>query len=332
MTGRVVARFLARRLLQAVPVLFGIATLNFVILQLAPGDVVDVLAGEAGAATPEYMAQLRHAFGLDQPLYIQFARYIWHLATLNLGFSFRLNLPVQTLIAQRLPDTVLLMATALAFATLVGSALGILAARRPHGVVDRVVSLVVLVSYAVPAFWLGLMSIVIFAVWLRWLPTGGMYTIASGLAGWAFVLDVGRHLILPALTLSSFYLAIYTRLVRSAMLELSGADFIRTARAKGAGEWRVTLVHAFRNALLPLVTMLGFQIASVLSGAVLVESVFGWPGLGRLAYDAILARDYNLLLGLLFVSSALVTVTNILVDLLHVLLDPRAGTLGEPAA
>ncbi|WP_420992161.1 ABC transporter permease [Cupriavidus sp. 30B13] len=315
--------FLRRRLLQVVPVVLGIALLNFLILQLAPGDVVDVLAGEAGAATPEYMARLRASFGLDQPVYLQLAHYLWNVATLNLGFSYRQNMPVFTLIMDRLPATLLLMALAMGFALVLGVALGVVSALRVQRWQDNAISLVVLVAYAMPTFWLGLMAIVLFSARLGWLPSGGMTDIGAAYTGLAHVLDVARHAVLPALTLATFYLAVYAKLVRTAMLELYGADFIRTARAKGAGEARITLFHALRNALLPLVTMLGYQVASLLSGAVLVESVFGWPGLGRLAFESILARDFNLLLGILLLSSILVTLINIAVDVVYAMLDPR---------
>ena len=315
--------FLKKRLLQVLPVVFGIALLNFMILQVAPGDVVDVMAGEAGAATPEYMAQLRASFGLDQPLYLQLGHYLCNIVTLDLGFSFRQNMPVFDLVMDRLPATLLLMVAAIAIALVLGITLGVLSALRVHTWVDNLASLFVLAAYAMPTFWLGLMAIVLFSARLGWLPSGGMVDISASHTGLAWVLDVARHAILPAATLATFYMAVYAKLVRSSMLELYGADFIRTARAKGAGETRITIVHTLRNALLPLVTMLGFQIASLLSGAVLVESVFSWPGLGRLAFEAILARDFNLLLGILLLSSILVTLINILVDVLYAWLDPR---------
>ena len=315
--------FLKKRLLQVLPVVFGIALLNFMILQVAPGDVVDVMAGEAGAATPEYMAQLRASFGLDQPLYLQLGHYLWNIVTLDLGFSFRQNMPVFDLVMDRLPATLLLMVAAIAIALVLGITLGVLSALRVHTWVDNLASLFVLAAYAMPTFWLGLMAIVLFSARLGWLPSGGMVDISASHTGLAWVLDVARHAILPAATLATFYMAVYAKLVRSSMLELYGAEFIRTARAKGAGETRITIVHTLRNALLPLVTMLGFQIASLLSGAVLVESVFSWPGLGRLAFEAILARDFNLLLGILLLSSILVTLINILVDVLYAWLDPR---------
>lgn len=325
---RPLLRFLRRRLLQMVPVVFGIALLNFLILQAAPGDIVDVLAGEAGAATPEYMAQLRESFGLNLPLWVQFKNYMFSVLTFDLGWSFRQNMPVFDLVMDRVPATLLLMGAAIAFALALGVVLGVLSSLKAHGWLDEVLSVLVLISYAMPTFWLGLMAIVLFSARLGWLPSGGMVDLGADHTGLALVWDVARHALLPALTLSTFYLAVYAKLVRTAMLELHGADFIRTARAKGAGEWRITLAHALRNALLPLVTMVGYQVASLLSGAVLVESVFNWPGIGRLAFEAVMARDFNLLLGILLLSSILVTLINVLVDLLYAWLDPRVKLSG----
>jgi len=311
------------RLLQVLPVVLGIALLNFLVLQLAPGDVVDVLAGEAGAATPEAMAALRAQFGLDRSVVAQLGSYLWNLAHLDLGFSYRQNMPVAELILTRLPATLLLMGLALTIALALGTLLGTLTALKPGGWFDHAVSVLVLFAYAMPTFWLGLMGLVLFAGKLGWLPAGGMLTVGLDQGAWALVVDVARHAVLPALTLSTFYLAVYARLMRGSMIETLSADFIRTARAKGASEARVLIAHALRNASVPLVTMLGYQVASLLSGAVLVESVFSWPGLGRLAFEAILARDFNLLLGILLLSSLLVTVINIAVDLVTVLIDPR---------
>lgn len=322
---------LRRRLPQVLPVVLGIALLNFLILQLAPGDVVDVLAGEAGAATPETMALLRARYGLDQPLGSQLLAYLQQVLTLDLGFSYRQNMPVADLIATRLPPTLLLMGLALGFSLALGTALGVLGARWVRRWPDLLLSLLLLFSYAMPTFWIGLMAAMLFAAKLGWLPSGGMLSVSDPQQGLAWWLDLARHAVLPVLTLSSFYLAVYAKLVRTAMLELHNAEFVRTARAKGASPWRVTVHHALRNALLPLVTMVGLQLASLLSGAVLVETVFAWPGLGRLAYEAVLARDYNLLLGILLASSLLVALINIAVDLVYALLDPRVELAGSPA-
>ncbi|BAI74564.1 peptide/nickel transport system permease protein (plasmid) [Azospirillum sp. B510] len=315
--------YLRRSAAQLVFVLLGIALINFFLLHLAPGDAAQVLAGESGAATPEYMEALRRQFGLDQPLYIQFLRYLGNLLTFDLGYSFRQSLPVSELILQRLPATLLLMGTAIGFALVAGCSLGFLAARRAGKLTDTVISIVALLFYATPVFWVGIMLIVVFSVILDWLPVGGMTSVEANLSGLALVGDVAAHLVLPAVTLGLFYLAIYARLMRAAMLEVYGQDFVRTARAKGVRPHRIAWRHVLRNALLPIVTTLGVQLGSILGGAVLVETVFSWPGLGRLAFAALFQRDLNLLLGILFCSSVVVVLVNIAVDLVYTLLDPR---------
>jgi len=297
--------------------------LNFLLLRLAPGDAASVLAGEAGSATPEYMAQLRQRFGLDQPVLVQLALYMKNMVALDLGFSFRYNMPVLTLILNRLGPTLLLMGVTLVLSVGAGVTLGILAASRAGSWRDTLISILALVSYATPLFWIGLMLVVVFSLKLDWLPTSGMETVAAFHEGWSRVLDIARHLILPAVTLSLFYMALYTRLMRAAMLEQAGMDYVTTARAKGLSEGRITLAHVVRNAVLPVVTVAGVQLGGLLGGSIVVESVFAWPGLGFLAFQALFARDFNLLLGIFFLSASLVVVVNLGVDLLYTFLDPR---------
>ena len=320
-TGK--AGYVLRRLLLAVPVVLAILVLNFLLLHLAPGDAAQVLAGEAGSASPEYMAQLRQRFGLDRPLALQLLLYAKNMLTLDLGFSFRHNLPVIDLIAGRLWPTLLLMLTTLVVSVASGIAFGLLAAARAGTWQDTLISILALVSYATPLFWVGLMLIVVFSVKLDWLPTSGMETVAAFYEGWTRVADIGRHLLLPALTLSLFYMALYVRLMRAAMLEQVGMDYVTTARAKGLSETRITLSHVFRNAVLPVVTMAGVQVGSLLGGSVVVETVFAWPGLGLLAFQSLFARDFNLLLGIFFLSACLVVAVNLVVDVVYTLLDPR---------
>ncbi len=315
--------YVLRRLAQAVPVVLAIVVLNFLLLHLAPGDAAQVLAGEAGSASPEYMAQLRERFGLDRPLPLQLVLYVKQVLTLDLGFSFRHNLPVVELIAGRLGPTLLLMLTTLVVSVTSGIVLGLLAAARVGSWRDTLISILALVSYATPLFWVGLMLIVVFSLKLDWLPTSGMETVAAFHEGWARVVDIARHLVLPALTLSLFYMALYVRLMRAAVLEQAGMDYVTTARAKGLGEMRITLSHVLRNAVLPVVTMAGVQVGSLLGGSVVVESVFAWPGLGLLAFQALFARDFNLLLGIFFLSACLVVAVNLAVDVVYTLLDPR---------
>jgi len=317
------ANFVLRRLLQAIPILLAIVVINFLLLKLAPGDAVDVMAGEAGSATPEYMAQLRAQFGLDQPLPVQLVNYVAKLAQGDFGWSFRHERPVIDLILDRLGPTLLLMGATIVLAVGVGSVLGLLAATGLNGWRDSIISVLALVSYATPLFWVGLMLILVFSVNLGWFPTSGMETIAAFNTGWDRVLDIAHHLVLPALTLSLFYLALYTRLMRASMLEQQGMDYVTTARAKGLTERRIVWRHVLRNALLPVVTMAGVQVSSLIGGSVIVETVFGWPGLGQLAFESLFARDLNLLLGIFLLSAVLVLVVNLAVDILYTLLDPR---------
>ncbi len=316
-------RYVGRRLLQAIPTVLAIVVINFLLLQLAEGDAADVLAGEAGSATPEYMAQLRQKFGLDQPVAVQLVVYVKNILLLDLGHSFRHDMPVLTLILQRLGPTLILMVTTILLAVGVGILLGLLAATGLNTWRDNIISVFALVSYATPLFWAGLMLIVVFSIRLGWFPVSGMENIAAFHSGWARVADIARHLVLPAVTLSLFYLALYTRLMRASMLEQSGMDYVTTARAKGLTERRITFGHIFRNALLPVVTMAGVQVGSLIGGSVVVESVFGWPGLGLLAFESLFARDLNLLMGIFFLSACLVVVVNLVVDVVYAFLDPR---------
>ena len=317
------ARTLGVRLLLAVPVVLGILVLNFFLIHLAPGDAASVLAGESGAATPEYMDVLRHKFGLDRPLGAQFVAYLANMLHGDLGFSFRNDSSVASLILDRLGPTALLMLSAFAIALVVGTLLGLVAATGRSRWRDTVISLVSLIAYATPGFWLGLMMIVVFAIRLEWLPTSGFDTVGSEAEGWAETRDVGRHLVMPAMSLALFYLAVYARVMRAAVLEQVGMDYVTTARAKGQTERRIMTGHVMRNALLPVVTMAGVQAGNLIGGSIVVETVFGWPGVGTLAFDALQSRDLNLLLGIFFVSACLVVVGNLAVDLVTVSLDPR---------
>jgi peptide/nickel transport system permease protein len=318
-----VLRYIVRRLILMLPTILMIIILNFLILQLTPGDVADVLAGLSGAATQEYMADLRKTFGLDQPILVQLWRYVWNVVRLNLGYSFYHNMPVSVLILKYLPATLLLMSISIFLAIGLGVVFGVTSARYVNRPIDGAISVFALLCYATPTFWIGLMMIVFFSVKLGWFPTGGMITIGPDLTGIDYVLDLAKHIVLPGITLALFYIAIYTRLMRASMLEVYGFDYVRTAFAKGLTDRRVAFRHVLRNALLPLVTLGGMQIGYTLGGAVLTETVFGWPGLGRLASEAILQRDHNLLMGLLLTGSVLVLVMNIVVDLVYAALDPR---------
>ncbi|MCP5156155.1 MAG: ABC transporter permease [Ectothiorhodospiraceae bacterium] len=323
MAGGRFLRYIVWRLLQAVPVILGVTVLCFLMLQLAPGDLATVLAGEAGGASPGFIEELRARYGLDKPLLVQLALYIKNVAVLDLGFSFRHNATVASLLAERLFPTLLLMGSTLLLSVGLGVLSGLFAAIWVRTWRDHVISLVAIVAYATPLFWVGLMLILVFSIRLDWLPTSGMEDVVAFYEGWDRAVDIARHLVLPAITLSLFYLALYARLMRATMLEQRGLDYVTTARAKGLTERQITFRHVFRNALLPVVTMAGVQVGGLLGGSVVVESVFAWPGLGQLAFEALFSRDYNLLLGIFFMSACLVVLVNIVVDIVYVLLDPR---------
>jgi peptide/nickel transport system permease protein len=317
------ARYVGYRIIAALPVIFGIILLNFLLIHLAPGDAASVLAGESGAAGPEYMDELRHKFGLDQSLPVQFLSYVSNMAHFSLGYSYRNDADVSSLIVERLGPTCLLMLTAFGTALALGITLGLVAATARNSWRDSIISLISLVAYATPGFWLGLMMIVIFSIHLGWLPTSGFDTVGAGHEGLAEFYDVGRHLVMPAISLALFYLALYARLMRASVLEQTGMDYVTTARAKGQSERRIMTGHVLRNALLPIVTLAGVQAGNLIGGSIVVETVFGWPGIGTLAFNALQSRDLNLLLGIFFISACLVVIINLIVDVLYVLLDPR---------
>lgn len=322
--GRI-GRTLRRTVLQAIPTVLGIIILNFFLLQLAPGDAADVMAAEAGSATEETMAALRTRFGLDNPVLVQLWNYLNNLAHFSLGYSPRYGMPVADLIGQRLPGTLLLMVVALGIAIVIGLALGSLMAAFSGRLPDRLLSILSLLFYSIPGFWIGLMLIVLFSVILGWLPSGGAGGIGSTKTGFDAFLENVRYMILPATSLALFYVAIYARLTRAAMLEVRNQDFVRTALAKGAGPFGVTVRHILRNALIPITTLAGMHIGGMLGGAVVVETVYSWPGLGRLAFEAVMARDFSVLLGILLLSSVLVILANAVVDIVQAWLDPRIG-------
>jgi len=319
----VILRYVLVRLAHGIPIILAIVVLNFFLLNMADGDAVDVLAGEAGSATPEYMAELRAKFGLDKPLPVQLLVYLKNVVSLDLGYSFRHDMPVSKLVLDRFWPTLLLMVTTIIIAVGFGILLGLMAATRLNTWKDAAISIFALITYATPLFWVGLMMIVVFSIHLGWFPTSGMENIGAFYEGFDRVVDIAHHLVLPTVTLSLFYLALYTRMMRSSMLEQYGQDYVVTARAKGLTERRITFVHVLRNALLPVVTMAGVQVGALIGGSVIVESVFAWPGLGMLAFESLFARDLNLLLGIFLLSSVLVVVVNLVVDVIYSFLDPR---------
>lgn len=304
--------------------MLGVVVLNFLLIRLAPGDPAVVIAGEMGGATEEVLASIRADYGLDKPLSTQLWIYISGVATGDLGDSFFFNQPVSSLIALRVGPTILLVITAQILSIALGVFLGVIAARKPNGILSGFVSVFATIGYAVPVFWTGIMLIILFASVLPVFPVEGMQSVKLRDASlWIKTLDIAHHLVLPAFTLAIIYLAQYARLSRASMLEVLSSDYIRTARAKGASEGSVLFKHALRNAALPILTVAGLQFGNLISGALLVETVFNWPGMGRLAFDSILRRDYPTILGVLFFASAMVVIANLITDLSYRWADPR---------
>jgi peptide/nickel transport system permease protein len=316
--------YLLRRLGYGLLLMLGVVVLNFLLIRLAPGDPAVVIAGEMGGATEEMLDSIRQEYGLDRPLLVQLGIYLGNVLQGDLGQSYFFDQPVTTLIGHRIGPTILLVVTAQVLSILIGVFLGVLAARKPNGAMSGFVTVFATIGYAVPVFWTGIMLIILFASVLPVFPVEGMQSVRLRNAAWYVqALDVLHHLVLPAFTLAIIYLAQYARLSRASMLDVLGSDYIRTARAKGAAERTVLFRHALRNAALPILTVAGLQFGNLISGALLVETVFNWPGMGRLAFDSILRRDYPTIMGVLFFASALVVVANLLTDFSYRLADPR---------
>lgn len=310
-------RFTIRRLLGAIPLLFGIAALSFLFMQLMPGGP-DALFARNGRMTPQQLAQIRHNMGLDQPKYVQFIHWMTNIAKGNLGMSYAQFRPVRSVIWDAFPNTVVLMVAALSIALVLSLFFGVMAARKQYGFFDNITSFVSYFGLAMPVFWFGLMLQLLFAVKLGWLPSAGRHG-----AGDTGFLDLLKHLILPSFTLAIGSIAGWSRYVRSSTLEALHQDYVRTARAKGLREKAVVVRHVLKNALIPFVTVIAIDIPLYLTGAVLTETVFSWPGMGRLFFDSLTQRDYPVLMGILVLGAVLIILGNLIADLVYGLLDPR---------
>ena len=328
-------KYVARRLLQILPVLLGVSLLVFVAMHLIPGDVAQLLLGEKGSE--QDLQRLRHQLGLDQPIYVQYFRFLAGVVRGDLGNSIRTRQPVIWEIGQALPVTIELSLAALMFAILLGLLIGIVTARRPHSALDTGAMVFVLIGVSMPVFWTGILLLLTFGGILGWLPLGGvldagmtvrrltgMPVLDAVISGnWAALRSGLAHLLLPAVTLGATAMATIARMARSSMLDVLGLDYVRTARAKGVAEPRVVRRHALWNALLPVVTLIGLQLGLLLSGAVLTETIFALPGLGRLTITSVLARDYPVVQGVVLIGAVIFVLANLAVDLLYAWLDPR---------
>jgi len=312
-----VRSYLARRLLLLVPVLVGVSVVVFLVLHLSPGDPAEIMLGSQ--ATQEDLTRLRRELGLTEPLHVQYLHWIAHVARGDLGRSLWMKRPVLDEVLNRYKATLVLTASGLLISTLGGIALGVASAVRPHSFLDRMSAVTSLFGASMPVFWLGIVLMVIFSLWLGWLPASGMWA-PYGEGG---LRDLLAHLVLPAVTLAAASLTIIARLTRSTMLEILNQDYIRTARAKGLVEQRVVFRHGLKNALIPIVTVVGVQAGYLLGGAVLTETVFAWPGVGLLMVQGILARDFPLVQGCVLIIALTFVLINLAVDLLYAWLDPR---------
>jgi peptide/nickel transport system permease protein len=317
----VILRYVGLRLAQVPPTIAGILLVGFLLIHLAPGDPVLALAGQNGDAA--YYAFMRDKFGLDEPLPTQLAVYAGNVVQADFGTSYVQGRPVMEAILERLPATALLAGTALVLSTLVGIALAVLAASRPGAVRDVTVSAVALGLYAAPAFWIGQLAVLALALELGWFPIQGMTTARNPATGWPLVLDIGHHLVLPALVLAAAELAAVTRLGRAGLVDELARDHVRTARAKGVPEHAVLLRHGLRRALLPVVTVIGDRTGHLVAGTVVVEVVFGWPGIGQLLLSSMQNRDAPVVLGIFMLVAVTVVFANLVTDLGYAWLDPR---------
>lgn len=316
---------IVNRLVYAFVLLFAVLVLNFTLMHLAPGDVADTISQSMGGADEELLIEIRKDYGLDQPYYQQLATYIGKVLRFDLGHSFFFNEPVSKLVLERVPATLLLVITAQILALLLGVVLGVYSARKPNGIMSHFVTFFALFGYSAPVFWTGILLLIAFSLQIPIFPVAGMRDVTIEGNFWVHAIDVMKHMVLPVVTLASIFLALYSRLARATMIETLGTDFVRTARAKGLPERQVVYKHALRNSLSPVVTLAGLQFSAVVSGAVLVEAVFSWPGLGTLAFQSIIARDTPTILGILFFSALVVIIGNLLTDLALRFVDPRVG-------
>jgi peptide/nickel transport system permease protein len=312
-----------RRLVYAFLLLLAVIVFNFILLYMVPGDIAETIAGEAGGASAEMMAEIRRTYGLDQPFHVQLLSYVGRVMQGDLGSSYYFNIPVLDLILERLGPTLLLVVTALLLAIFIGTLFGIIASQRPNGVFSHFITILALVGFSAPVFWTAFLLIILFVAILQIMPLSGLAEPGVETGTFSYFLDVAHHLILPVLSLSSIYLAQYSRLARASMMDILGSDYIRTARAKGLGERMIIYKHGLRNAIIPVITIAGLQFSHVFSGAVVIETVFSWPGLGTLAFESILRGDTPTIMGILFFSAFVVIVFNLLTDLAYRIADPR---------
>lgn len=317
-----ILRYVVFRIVSSILVVVGVMLLNFFLVHLAPGDPAEILAGEF--ASPAATQAIRQRYGLDKPVSVQLTAYMGRVVRGDLGYSYDYNRPVAEVVASRFPATILLLLASQGVGIFLGLTLGTLTARVYGSRLDTLVSAAAAAAYSLPVFWLGLMMILVFGIWLKWLPTSGMVSIMGPQAGLGRALDVVRHLIMPATSLALVWVApVVLRITRASVIEVLGEQFTMTARAKGLPERRVLFRHVLRNAMLPNLTIIGLNLSLAVSGSILTETVFAWPGMGRLMYEALFKRDYPIIMGVFLITAITVVLGTLVVDLLYRVFDPR---------
>ncbi len=312
-------RYILRRLLQMIPTVFIITVAVFWMLKLAPGDPLDLLLAGNPDMSPEQVAHIKRLYGYDRPIYEQYGRWLLQVAQGNLGYSRIYHRPVTSILPDRLWNTLILTGLSLVLSLLVAIPIGIYTALRQYSILDYLFSFLAFFGIAMPVFWFGLILILIFSVQLQWLPPGGHYSLEQG----AGFFTATRYMVMPVLVLSLFSMASWMRYMRSGMLEVIHEDYVRTARAKGLAESMVIIRHALKNALIPMVTLIALSIPGLISGAVLTETIFSWPGMGRLIYDSLINNDFNIAMAVFLIFALLVALFNLAADLLYAFVDPR---------
>lgn len=317
------SRYIARRLLQAVPLLIVISLLTFMIVEIAPGDAAQMYINPEGGTDPAYIAQVRTSLGLDEPVHIRYINWLGKTLSGDFGFSFRTRRPVSLEVGDRLPNTLLLGSASLLLSFAIAIPIGVVSALKRYTFTDYFLSTLALAGISIPIFWIALLLVQVFAIQLGWLPASGMRNVRASYTGFPAAVDVLQHMILPTITLSLAQIAGWSRYQRSALLEVLGQDFIRTARGKGLLERRVLLVHALRNSLIPMVTLIGISVPTVVTGAFITETIFSWPGIGRMGVDAVTGRDYPVIMAVTMMSALLIVFGNLIADLAYAWVDPR---------
>lgn len=315
-------KYILRRVLQIIPLIIGVISLDFFLIHLAPGDPVYAFIGDV-AVSEDYLEMMRARFGLDKPLYVQWLTYMSKTLRGDLGYSLIKGKSVADAILELLPNTLLLMLSLQILSIILSLILGITSARKPFSITDHLCTFFSFIGRSVPSFWIGQINILIFALYLGLFPTSGMVSLRVELSGFAYILDVLHHMFLPLITLTLYSLASLSRLTRTSMLEVLREDYITMARSKGLNERVVVYKHAFKNALLPVITSIGGGFGGLLTGATLTEMVFSWPGLGRLTWHAIGQRDYPILLGMFLITSLMTILANLITDISYSYIDPR---------